>query len=158
MVNAIRKSPENRFWSKVTKTDTCWLWTGAALRDSKYGVIRWDNRTQLAHRVSWSLAGNGDIPDGYEIDHICHVRLCVNPKHLRLVTRKQNVENHQGALKTNKLGIRGVSKVNNRFRAELHHNGQRIHVGYFDTAAQAAEAVRMKRTELFTHNDWDRTA
>ena len=23
------KSPEDRFWAKVNKTETCWLWTGA---------------------------------------------------------------------------------------------------------------------------------
>lgn len=151
-----KQTSEQRFWKKVNKTPSCWMWTGAVLQDSKYGVIRWDGKVQPAHRVSWLLAGNAAAFVDDEIDHICHNRLCVNPNHLRLVTRKQNVENHQGALRTNRLGIRGVHRVNNRFRAEMRHNGQRIHVGYFDTAELAGEAVRLKRIELFTHNDQDR--
>lgn len=152
-----RPTIEDRFWPKVDKSGECWLWTGNYTRDSHYGTIYYQGRSQPAHRVAWMLAGNGDIPDKHEIDHICHVRLCVRPDHLRVVTRKQNVENHQGALRTNKVGIRGVSKNGTRWRAEMRHNGRRIHIGYFDTPEEAGEAVRKKRIELFTHNDLDRT-
>lgn len=148
---------EQRFWQRVTKTETCWLWTGATLRDSRYGVMRWDGKVQPAHRIAWILAGN-ETTDGKELDHVCHVRICVNPDHLRLVTRKQNVENHQGALTTSRSGIRGVSLVNNRWRASLIHNGKRIHLGYFDTIDEADEVVTAKRNELWTHNDIDRAA
>jgi len=33
----------------------------------------------------------GAIPAGHEIDHICHVRRCVEPTHLRLLTHQENV-------------------------------------------------------------------
>ncbi|MEV8638105.1 HNH endonuclease signature motif containing protein [Streptosporangium sp. NPDC051023] len=31
------------------------------------------------------------IPDGWEPDHLCRVRACVNPGHLQPVTHKENV-------------------------------------------------------------------
>jgi hypothetical protein len=33
----------------------------------------------------------GDIPEGMEIDHLCRFRPCVNPDHLEVVTRAENV-------------------------------------------------------------------
>lgn len=40
----------NRFWSKVQKTDTCWLWSAAVRRkDDGYGAFWLDGRHQPAH-------------------------------------------------------------------------------------------------------------
>lgn len=85
--NAI--SQEARFWEKVNKTDTCWLWTGATTEG--YGVLRLTKNKRLvkAHRHSYELAGL-DIPDGLEVDHLCRVRRCVNPAHLEPVTPREN--------------------------------------------------------------------
>ena len=33
----------------------------------------------------------GDIPEGHEIDHICYVRHCLEPTHLRALTHRENV-------------------------------------------------------------------
>lgn len=54
----------------------------------------WDGRNKIvtAHRASWVHA-NGQIPEGMTIDHICRVRPCVNPEHLRLMS---NLENARG--------------------------------------------------------------
>lgn len=43
----------------------------------------------LAHRAAWE-AVNGPIPTSLTVDHICFERRCVNPAHLRLVTREVN--------------------------------------------------------------------
>lgn len=37
------------------------------------------------------MAFHGPIPPGLEIDHICRVRLCVNPHHLQAVTHAENL-------------------------------------------------------------------
>lgn len=42
-----------------------------------------------AHRVSVFMSGR-EIPEGMCVDHICRVRTCVNPDHLRVVTHRQN--------------------------------------------------------------------
>lgn len=78
-----------RFWSKVDKTDGCWLWAGAHDRYG-YGQVRLASRLQLAHRVAFELTV-GPIPDGLELDHLCRVRTCVNPSHLEPVTHKENL-------------------------------------------------------------------
>jgi hypothetical protein len=43
-----------------------------------------------AHRVSYELH-KGPIPEGLVIDHLCRVRHCVNPDHLRAVTHAVNI-------------------------------------------------------------------
>ena len=79
-----------RFWSKVDKTDGCWLWT-SSITSGGYGNFRMGASTRYAHRLSY-VAAKGVIPDGYVIDHLCRVRHCVNPKHLEAVPHKVNVQ------------------------------------------------------------------
>jgi hypothetical protein len=84
---SVRNWPD-RFWSKVDKTDGCWLWTGARTkardRDG-YGAIRFDGRMQVAHRIAYELLV-GPVSSGLDLDHRCRTRLCVNPDHLDPVT------------------------------------------------------------------------
>lgn len=82
-----------RFENKVDKSETCWLWTGGDTGNGlRYGKF-WDGtRKVLAHRYAY-ITHYGDIADGLEVDHICRVPKCVNPEHLRLLTRTQNMRN-----------------------------------------------------------------
>lgn len=86
----VRADPAERFWSKVLKTDTCWLWR-AALFSTGYGQFQLDGRPHLAHRVAWSLT-EGPIPDGMRCLHHCDVRRCVRPDHLFLGTDSDNMQ------------------------------------------------------------------
>jgi hypothetical protein len=86
------KTLAERFFEKVNKTDTCWIWTGAS-NHLGYGQI-WvtdERRVAMAHRVSVTLHG-GSIPKGYDVDHLCRVRACVNPDHLEPVPHSVNME------------------------------------------------------------------
>lgn len=76
------------FWDRVDRTGACWLWTGSTRRG--YGVFWNGGRRYPAHRWSFEWS-NGPIPDGLVIDHMCRVRSCVNPAHLRAVTQRVNV-------------------------------------------------------------------
>jgi len=67
----------------------CWLWL-TGLMPAGYGCFRYQGKTLLAHRISYEVA-KGPIPHGLQIDHICRVRCCVNPDHLRCVTIRENV-------------------------------------------------------------------
>lgn len=79
-----------RFYAKVEKTETCWMWLGAKLKTG-YGSIGVNGKTLRAHRVSYTLE-HGDIPDGMLLRHSCDNPLCVNPSHLILGTKTQNTQ------------------------------------------------------------------
>lgn len=89
-----RRPIAERLFERVTKTSTCWVFTGR-LRNG-YGLIGEGGkggRTRSAHRVAYELLV-GPIPDGLVIDHLCRNRACVNPSHLQPVTQRVNV--HRG--------------------------------------------------------------
>lgn len=70
-------------------TSGCWFWMGY-MNKGGYGVLRGSRGTMGAHRWFYEQV-KGPIPDGMVINHICRVRLCVNPDHLEAVTQKQNI-------------------------------------------------------------------
>lgn len=90
---------EQRFFTKLTKTDTCWLWNTCTT--DGYGYFFGDGRFQRAHRWAYKHF-IGPIPEGLELDHVCHNpahcaggptcphRRCVNPLHLEVVTHREN--------------------------------------------------------------------
>lgn len=67
----------------------CWIWSGAVQGDG-YGVVRYDGRHWLIHRLLYTLY-TGAIPTGAELDHTCVVRRCCNPAHLEPVTHAENM-------------------------------------------------------------------
>jgi hypothetical protein len=152
-------SPEDRFDAAVERQGECLIYKG---KDNGLGYcqIKVRGRRIVAHRFSYERFV-GPIPEGMSLDHVCHNRRCVEPKHLRPVTTKQNLENLAGAYKGSGTGVRGVSfdpKGSGRYRATVTHNYRTIRVGSFRTLEEAEAAVVAKRLELFTHNDLDRVA
>lgn len=75
------------FWSKVDKTGSCWIFTGAKLKGGYGHFVHLGNHWQT-HRLSWFLK-NGD-PSGFDVLHTCDVPACCNPDHLYLGTDKDN--------------------------------------------------------------------
>lgn len=90
--------PEERFWSKVKKTKTCWNWTGYKKGD--YGAMSFRGVVQPAHRIAYELV-NGRVPKGLVLDHLCRNQLCVNPGHLEAVTQRENILRGNGASSVN---------------------------------------------------------
>lgn len=77
-----------------TAENGCMEWTGYLC--SGYPYMRVHGIMVGAHRVAWVLHHNREIPDGYEVDHLCRNQICVNPEHLEPVTRRENLRRRHG--------------------------------------------------------------
>lgn len=88
LVYIVESMKEDLFWAKVNKTETCWFWTGA--KTDGYGALNHGRKNYKAHRVAWELH-KGPLPENMQIDHMCMIRSCVNPGHLRLVAQSENL-------------------------------------------------------------------
>lgn len=86
---------EIRFWSKVDKTGSCWLWTAGCSGDG-YGQIKIDGHQCKPHRIAYELLV-GPIPEGMHIDHLCRIPTCVRPEHLEAVSQRVNILRGIGA-------------------------------------------------------------
>lgn len=90
------------FTSRVAVSDLgCWEWTRCRNR-AGYGFLKMAARSPrpiMAHRLSYELHV-GPIPEGLTVDHLCFNPACVNPEHLRLLTRSENAANQLDSYKT----------------------------------------------------------
>ncbi len=90
----------DRLVNKTSKDrNGCWNWTGATKRFG-YGYTTIGSRTNgtrktiTTHRAMW-IAENGAIPDGLWVLHHCDNSKCINPKHLYLGNREDNVRDRE---------------------------------------------------------------
>ena len=96
----------------------CWLWIGCWSRG--YGQIGNNDKVVSAHRTAYELF-RGQIPKDLTIDHLCRTRSCVNPSHMEIVSRGENVLRGNGiaaknARKTHCPKGHPLSGENLRFR------------------------------------------
>lgn len=92
-----------RFWSKVDQIGgspepgsladlgglgDCWRWLGPLTKG--YGHFGVGGINISAHRYSYRLHGD-PLLEGFQLDHLCRNRWCVNPDHLEQVTQRENI-------------------------------------------------------------------
>lgn len=110
-----------RFWDRIKRTQTCWLWIGPG---GRYGSLGF-GENQMAHRFSWELH-YGPIPEDLFVLHSCDTPRCVRPDHLFLGTQADNIAD---ARRKGRLAVgnrHGMRKHPER-RARGEHHGTRTH-------------------------------
>jgi len=135
---------EERFWSKVNKTESCWLWTGCITK-AGYGQLSLNCKTHYSHQVAWLLFGN-TIPEGHLIRHKCRNRNCCNPEHLETGTHQQN---------SNDMKRDGTScaNINRDVKGEKHHKAKLTEKDILDIRASDIGTMRLaeKYNVGYTH-------
>jgi HNH endonuclease len=80
------------FLSKISpyKSETdCWIWKGLKAW-GQYGRFEYKKKSYIASRWIYEYYF-GTIPTGLVLDHLCRVKLCVNPYHLEAVDNATNI-------------------------------------------------------------------
>jgi len=130
---------EKRFWSKVRKTQDCWVWTAGLCNG--YGFFWLDGGNVYAHRYAYeSLLG--PISDDLQLDHLCRNRACVNPLHLEQVARRTNI-----------LRGAGITAQNAAKAACKHgHPFDEINTGWYAGERYCRECARTRAREWYRAN------
>lgn len=86
-----KEAPFKRLMNSYTVNEItgCWEWT-ASLSGAGYGQIKVFGKMRTAHRYSFELH-NGEIPPDLSVMHVCDVKKCINPDHLKLGTHAENL-------------------------------------------------------------------
>ena len=111
---------------------------------SGYWRISFRGEKYYLHRLAWMLYYNQIPPEN--IDHINGNKSDNRIANLRSVTQSVNMQNTKKA--RGKHALMGVSESRNRFRAEIRVNGEKKHLGVFDSAIDAHEAY-MKAKRIY---------
>lgn len=98
----------------------CWDWTGALNKDG-YGFFRVAYKTHGSHRAAWIIANRRKVPEGLCVCHKCDRPSCVNPEHLFLGTRKDNIQDaiKKGRFRFNFPNSKSSSHGENHPRVKL---------------------------------------
>lgn len=75
--------------TRCKRVGDCMIWQGA-VNSAGYGVVRFNGRAVLAHRLSLYLS-TGPIPKRRMACHHCDTPLCCEPTHLYVGTQSQNL-------------------------------------------------------------------
>lgn len=85
-----REEDELIFWSRLNKIPNgCWEWLLSVVNKG-YGACWFQNKRWYVHRLAYYLS-NGVLPSSQEdVHHKCHNKICCNPEHLELLSKKKH--------------------------------------------------------------------
>lgn len=140
------------FWSKVVKSDGCWLWIAAR---NEHGYGNFNSRPDisiLTHRISWVLI-YGNVPAGMHVLHKCDTPACVKPDHLFLGTQADNMLDmaKKGRSRATKLSVYQVERI--RLMGELGATQKEIGVIFNVKPSTVGNIIRGERWKWLISNN-----
>jgi len=156
-----KKPLAERFWPRVFKNgaDGCWLWQGYHCRFG-YGYFSIDRVPTTAHRVAYLLT-YGSFDQSLNVLHRCDNPPCVNPTHLFLGTRADNVRDMDAKGRRGRGAPRGEESPFARLTDE---NVRRIRAMYATGSyaqRELGEMFGVARSTIFlavSHKNWRHVA
>lgn len=139
--------PDTGIFTRIKSTAPCIKVGDVAGHDNGKGYLQFriNNKYYTCHRLAW-LYMYGVFPEG-DIDHIDGITKNNRIANLRDVTTIVNCQNHRKPNSNNKSGFLGVFKAKNKYRALINIQGNKTHLGYFDTPEAASCAyLKAKRS------------
>lgn len=147
LLNELFEYREGKLFWKVYRKGTSGVGSRAGSFYTKgYRLIRFNYKQFPEHRVIYTMI-NGDIPNGFRIDHIDTDKANNKIENLRLATNNQNGFNRTKT-KNNTSGFKGVCRRGNFWVGQLTFEGKIKYLGIFKTPELAYEAYKKAALEL----------
>jgi hypothetical protein len=104
----------DRLWQRVEQGPVavwtlgpCLLWIGSVASHGYGQLMDPDtHRPLLVHRLAYELVIGRSIPSGYELDHLCEIKRCVNVSHLELLSKAEHSRRSSQRLDARRPGWR----------------------------------------------------
>lgn len=112
--NCSKLTYEERFWQKVEKTETCWIWTGAR---SGAGYAMFGGKS--ASHISFFFATGRWPEHGKFLLHRCDCPPCINPDHLVEGTQAENIRDAVEKGRMSRGEKNGMSQLTEEQVAEI---------------------------------------
>ena len=139
--------PETGVFTRLVRSGPAKVGDVAGTADTHgYIQISVDGALYLAHRLAF-LWMTGEWPP-HQVDHINGVRADNRFANLRPATNAENMQNVRRPYSSNRIGLLGVCRHGNRFRATIKVDGRCIHLGTFDAPEQAHAAYLAAKRKL----------
>jgi len=118
-----------------------------------YIQISVNNQLYMAHRLIWVYL-YGQIPDGFEIDHIDHNKENNRSENLRLVDPIENQHN-KSLSRRSSSGVCGVIRERRygRWYATIGYQGKQIHLGSYVHKSSAVRSRRRAEQKFDYHHN-----
>lgn len=136
----------SEFWGRVIcqeRDDTCWEWQGP-LNHNGYGRFYSEGKRSQAHRVAWELTF-GSVPESVCVCHKCDNPSCVNPAHLFLGSRADNLRDMDEKGRRSHGRAHSKAMIGKTVRGEKHYRAKLVNAQVFEIRHRYAAGGVLQR-------------